>query len=189
MTWKGLEIVVLRHQLNVLRRQVKRPALRRCDRALLVACARKMPRARWSCFFVTPKTLLRWHRELVRRKWGRYAKRRTGRPPLASDVSELVLRLAKENPRWGYKRIQGELKSLGIDVSATAIRVLLRRRGLDPAPRRGEVTWRQFLAQSLDLQAPGHEEFENPPHPAPAASVRRRDQLGGLIHEYYEAVA
>jgi len=77
----------------------------------------------------------------------RYPKRRTGRPPLATDVSELVLRLATENPRWGYKRIQGELKSLGIDVSATAIRVLLRRGGLDPAPRRGEVTWRQFLAQ------------------------------------------
>ena len=142
-----LELVVLRHELNVLRRQVKRPTLRPRDRALLSACARRMPRASWTCFFVTPKTLLRWHRELIRRRWSRYARRRKGRPPFSSDIKELVLRLARENQRWGYKRIQGELKALGIEISASTIRTLLRRHGLGPAPRRGEVTWRQFLTQ------------------------------------------
>ncbi|HYN35492.1 MAG TPA: helix-turn-helix domain-containing protein [Actinomycetota bacterium] len=146
-TQSELEVVVLSHELNVLRRQVKRPMLRPHDRAFLSACARRMPRRQWSCFYVRPKTLLRWHRELVRRKWSRYAKRRIGRPPLSSDIKELVLCLARENPRWGYKRIQGELKTLGVDISATTIRTLLRRNGLGPAPRRGEVTWRQFLTQ------------------------------------------
>jgi putative transposase len=144
---KDLEIVVLRHQLNVLRRQVKRPRLRPFDRAFLAATARRLPRARWERFLVTPKTLLRWHRELVRRKWARYSNRRPGRPPLPAELRELILRLAKENPSWGYKRIQGELLKLGIKVSATAIRKLLSRRGLGPAPRRGDTTWRQFLAQ------------------------------------------
>jgi putative transposase len=96
---------------------------------------------------VTPKTLLRWHRELVRRKWARYGKRCPGRPPLRTELQELTVRLAKENPRWGYKRIQGELQKLGIKVSATAIRKLLARQGLGPAPRRGGTTWRQFLVQ------------------------------------------
>ena len=144
---KDLEIIVLRHQLNVLRRQVKRPRFRRSDRAFLAAAARRLPRVRWERFLVTPKTLLRWHRELVRLKWARYSKRRRGRPPLLAELQELILRLAKENPRWGYRRIQGELLKLGITVSATAIRKLLARRGLGPAPRRGGSTWRQFLAQ------------------------------------------
>ena len=132
---KDLEIVVLRHQLNVLRRQVKRPRLRLSDRVLLSATARRLPRTRWERFLVTPKTLLRWHRELVRSKWARYSKRPAGRPPLAAELQELILRLAKENPRWGYKRIQGELQKLGIKVSATAVRKLLACRGLGPAPR------------------------------------------------------
>ena len=96
---------------------------------------------------MTPRTLLRWHRELVRWKWARYGKRPPGRPPLPIEVQELILRLAEENPRWGYKRIQGELQKLGRRVSATAIRKLLGRRGLGPAPRRAGTTWRQFLAQ------------------------------------------
>jgi putative transposase len=144
---KDLEIVVLRHQLSVLRRQSKRPRFRRFDRAFLAAAARRLPRTHWERFLVTPQTLVRWHRELVRLKWARYAKRGVGRPPLPAEVRELILRLAKENPRWGYKRIQGELQKLGIKVSATAIRKLLARRGLGPAPRRGGMTWRQFLAQ------------------------------------------
>ena len=143
---KDLEIVVLRHELNVLRRHNKRPRFRRSDRAFLAAAARRLPRARWERFLVTPRTLLRWHRELVRLKWARY-NRRQGRPPLPGELQELILRLAKENPRWGYKRIKGELLKLGIKVSATAIRKLLARRGLGPAPRRGGTTWRQFLAQ------------------------------------------
>ena len=144
---KDLEIVVLRHQLSVLQRQNKRPRFRRSDRAFLAAAARRLPRTRWGRFLVTPKTLLRWHRELVRFKWARYSNRRSGRPPLPTELQELILRLARENTRWGYKRIQGELQKLGIKVSATAIRKLLGRPGLGPAPRRGGTTWRQFLAQ------------------------------------------
>jgi len=144
---KDLEIVVLRHELNVLRRQTKRPRFRPSDRAFLAAAAQRLPRTRWERFLVSPKTLLRWHRELVRLKWARYSKRPPGRPPLPTEVQELIVRLAKENPRWGYKRIQGELQKLGIKVSATAIRKLLARRGLGPAPRWGGATWRQFLAQ------------------------------------------
>jgi putative transposase len=124
---KDLEIVVLRHQLSVLRRQTKRLRFRPSDRAFLAAAAQRLPRVRWERFLVTPKTLLRWHRELVRRKWARYGKRCPGRPPLQTELQELTLRLAKENPRWGYKRIQGELQKLGIKVSATAIRKLLAR--------------------------------------------------------------
>ena len=144
---RDLEIVVLRHELSVLRRQVKRPRFRRSERAFLAAAARRLPRTRRVGFLVTPRTLLRWHRELVRWKWARYRNRRPGRPPLPAELRELILRLARENPRWGYKRIQGELKKLGIRVSATAIRKLLARRGLGPAPRRGGTTWRQFLAE------------------------------------------
>jgi putative transposase len=144
---KDLEIVVLRHELSVLGRQVKRPRFRVSDRAFLAAAARRLPRSLRERFLVTPKTLLRWHRELVRVKWARYGKRPLGRPPLPAELRELILRLARENPRWGYKRIQGELQKLGIKVSATAIRKLLARRGLGPAPRRGGTTWRQFLAE------------------------------------------
>jgi putative transposase len=138
---KDLEIVVLRHELSVLRRQSKRPSFRPSDRAFLAAAARRLPRTGWERFVVSPRTLLRWHRELVRFKWARYSKRRVGRPPLQAEVQELILRLAKENPRWGYKRIQGELLKLGIKVSATTIRKLLSRRGLGPAPpaRRHDV--------------------------------------------------
>jgi putative transposase len=106
---KDLEIVVLRHELSVLRRHNRRPRFRRSDRAFLAAAARRLPRARWEHFLVTPKTLLRWHRVLVRLKWARYSKRPPGRPPLPAELQELILRLAKESPRWGYKRIQGEL--------------------------------------------------------------------------------
>jgi len=144
---KDLEIVVLRHELSVLRRQSKQPRFRPSDRAFLAAAARRLPRTRWEGFVVTPKTLLRWHRELVRWRRARYSKRPQGRPPLSAEVQELILRLARENPRWGYRRIQGELLKLGIKVSATTIRKLLSRPGLGPAPRRGGTTWRQFLTQ------------------------------------------
>ena len=103
-----------------------------------------LPRKRWSVFLVTPDTILRWHRRLVTRKWTRPS-RRGGRPPLADHLIALILRLARENPRWGYRRIQGELKKLGIQVSATTIRTVLLGNGLRPAPRRASVTWRAFL--------------------------------------------
>jgi putative transposase len=132
---KDLEILVLRHQLTVLRRQVPRPRLEPADRALLAAISRVLPRSRWSCFLVTPQTLLRWHRRLVAGSWT-YPRRGHGRPPLDEDIQQLIIQLAKENPRWGYQRIQGELLRLGLRVSATAIRTTLRPHQLDPAPRR-----------------------------------------------------
>ena len=145
-TAKNLEILVLRHQLAVLRRQIARPRLEPADRALLGALSRALPRSRWSCFFVKPDTLLRWHRRLVAGTWT-YPHRRTGRPPLDQELQELIIRLASESPRWGYQRIQGELLRLGLRVSATAIRTTLRRHGLDPAPWRTTTTWRAFLRQ------------------------------------------
>ena len=98
-----------------------------------------------SVFLVTPQTLLRWHRELVRRKWTYRNRRQPGRPPLDAEVATLVLRMARENPHWGCVRICGELRKLGIRVGATTIRTLLRRHGLGPAPRRRGPTWTQFL--------------------------------------------
>ncbi len=130
---KDLEILVLRHQLAVLRRQVPRPKLALADRALLAAVSRVLPRARWSCFLVKPETLLRWHRRLVAGAWT-YPSRQTGRPPLDQETQQLIVRLARENPTWGYQRIKGELLRLDVHVSATAIRATLRRHGLDPAP-------------------------------------------------------
>jgi hypothetical protein len=108
---KDLEILVLRHQLAVLRRQTPRPRLEPTDRAVLAAISRALPRARWSCFFVRPETLLRWHRRLVAGAWT-YPHRGTGRPPLDQELQQLIIRLAKENPRWGYQRIKGELLGL-----------------------------------------------------------------------------
>ena len=143
---KELEILVLRHQLTLLRRQTPRPKLEPTDRALLAAVSRVPPRSRWSCFLVRPETLLRWHRRLVAGAWT-YPRHGQGRPPLDQDVQQLIIRLAKENPRWGYQRIQGELQQLVMQVSATAIRTTLRRHGLDPAPRRATTTWRAFLRQ------------------------------------------
>jgi hypothetical protein len=143
---KDLEILVLRHQLTVLRRQTPRPKLELADRALLAAISRVLPRARWSCFFVKPDTLLRWHRRLVASAWT-YPHSHTGRPPLNHGVQQLIVRLARENPRWGYRRVQGELLRLGVRVSATAVRTTMRRHGLDPAPRRAVGSWRAFLRQ------------------------------------------
>jgi hypothetical protein len=143
---KDLEILVLRHQLAVLRRQTPRPKLEPADRALLAAISRVLPRARWSCFFVTPETLLRWHRRLVAGTWT-YPHHQTRRPPLDQQVQQLIVHLARENPHWGYQRIKGELQRLGVQVSATTIRTIMRRHGLDPAPRRAATTWRAFLRQ------------------------------------------
>ena len=131
---KELEILVLRHQLTVLRRQTPRPKLEPADRALLAAVSRVLPGSRWSCFLVRPEGLLRWHRRLVAGTWT-YPHRGAGRPPLDEEVQQLIVRLARENPRWGYPRIHGELLRLGVQVSATAIRIILRRHGFDPAPR------------------------------------------------------
>jgi putative transposase len=150
---KDLELLVLRHELEILRRQVARPGLRPADRALLAAAAFHLPRRLREARLVTPRTLLRWHRALVRRKWRQSAGRR-GRPPLSVEVRELVLRLARENPRWGHRRICGELVKLGIQVSPTSIRRLLAQAKLEPAPRRSGPSWREFLrAQGASIVA------------------------------------
>jgi transposase InsO family protein len=94
---------------------------------------------------VRPETLLRWHRELVRKKWTYRRTGHPGRPPVDADVRDLVVRVGRENPRWGYQRIRGELLKLGIRISATTVRTILLRGGLDPAPRRGGPTWTEFL--------------------------------------------
>jgi putative transposase len=143
---KEIEILVLRHELAVLGRQHPRPRLQPKDRALLAAFSRLLPRARWSVFLVRPETLLRWHRRMVRRRWT-YPTTSNGRPPIPEEVQQLVVRLARENPRWGYQRIHGELLRLGWRVSASSIRRVLRAHGLDPAPRRAPTTWRAFLRQ------------------------------------------
>src|SRR5450759_2396256 len=138
---KDLEILVLRHQLRVLQRTAGPPRLRPIDRVLLAAASRVIPRDRWVAFLVTPGTLLRWHRELVRRKWTYHRSGRPGRPTIDPEVRALILRLARENPRWGCVRIEGELRKLGLRASATTIRTLLRTARLGPAPRRTGPTW------------------------------------------------
>jgi transposase len=135
---------VLRHQVAVLSRQVRRPDLEPADRVVLAVLSRLLPRPRWSVFFVTPATLLRWHRELVVRRWT-YPHTRPGRPPIDPQIRALVLRLAAENPTWGHRRIQGELARLGHTVAASTVWKILHRAGVEPAPRRAGPTWQQFL--------------------------------------------
>jgi len=150
---KELEILVLRHELAILRRQPSTPRLTRADRALLAALSRSVPRAAWTIFTFKPETLLRWHRQLVARRWT-YSHRRPGRPPLERSLRELILRLGSENPHWGYKRIVGELKGLGINVSATSVRKVLLEAGLQPAPQRTHSSWHVFLrAQAASMLA------------------------------------
>jgi transposase InsO family protein len=141
---KDVELLVLRHQLAVLGRQQRRPLLRPADRALLAALARLLPPRRRHGLVVTPQTLLRWHRELVRRKWTQ-PRRSSGRPAVDDRIRQLVLRLARENPRWGYPRIAGELLKLGLRVSPSTVRRILLTAGSGPAPRRSGPSWRQFL--------------------------------------------
>jgi hypothetical protein len=141
---KDVEILVLRHQVAVLRRQVHRPKLEPADRVVLAALSRLLPRSCWRIFFVTPATLLRWHRQLIARHWT-HPHARPGRPPVAAQIRALVLRLAVENSTWGHRRIHGELVSLGHQVAASIVWKILHQAGIDPAPRRAGPTWQQFL--------------------------------------------
>jgi putative transposase len=148
-----VELLTLRHEIAVLRRQVSRPAYQPADRAFLAALSRLLPRSRWCCFSVTPEALLAWHRRLVARRWT-YPHLRPGRPPVDKETTALVVRLATENPRWGYRRIQGELIKLGIRLAGSTIARILKDNGLRPAPRRSGPTWRAFLkAQASHIVA------------------------------------
>ncbi len=137
---------MLRHELEVLRRKQPSSRLEPKDRALLAALGRLLPRRRWSVFVVRPATLLGWHRRMVSRHWT-YPNTPKGRPPVSAELQTLIVRLASDNPRWGYERIKGELAHVGFGVSASSIRRVLRANGIHPAPRRSSTTWRSFLAQ------------------------------------------
>jgi putative transposase len=142
---KEVEILMLRHEVAVLRRTNARPALTWLDRAMLSALSRLLPVSLRQLRLVSPRTLLRWHAQLVAGRWT-HPYRRPGRPPTPPPIRALVLRMARENPRWGYRRIQGELIGLGHPVAASTVWKIMKDAGLDPAPRRSGPTWRQFLS-------------------------------------------
>jgi transposase InsO family protein len=138
-----IEVVMLRHEVAVLRRQVVRPALRPSDRALLAGLGRLLDGRRRRRFFVQPEALLRWHRDLIRRRWT-YA-RRPGRPSIPAGTVAIILRLARESPTWGYRRIQGELATLGVVLAPLSVWAILQRNDIDPSPMRSDPTWAEFL--------------------------------------------
>jgi transposase InsO family protein len=148
----AVEVVMLRHEVMVLRRQISRPSLQPADRAILSGLARLVSRARRHGILVQPETLLRWHRDLVKRHWT-YSKR-PGRPSLPAGTVALICRLATKNPTWGYRRIHGELATMGITVGASTVWSVLKRHGIDPTPRRTGPTWQEFLkAQASTMVA------------------------------------
>jgi putative transposase len=143
---KDAELLVLRHENAVLRRQISRVRYEPGDRLWFAALSRLIPQRRWSeMFIVTPATLLTWHRRLVTRKWDYNSRRRPGRPSTAVAIGKLVIRIATENPTWGHRRVQGELVKLGHPIAASTVWQILHDAGIDPAPRRLGPTWKQFL--------------------------------------------
>ena len=152
---KDAELLVLRHENAVLRRNAGRVRYEPGDRVWFAALARLMPRRRWADVFpVTPATLLAWHRKLAAKKYDTGKRRKPGRPPTVQSIARLAVRLAKENPLWGHRRIHGELTKLGATVAPSTIWEILHAAGIDPAPRRTGPTWRQFLhAQATGILA------------------------------------
>src|SRR6186713_171796 len=141
---KDIEIIVLRHQLAVLRRHTPRPRMSWTDRALLAALTRLLPVRRRLGLLVTPATILRWHRQLIARRWTTQPTR-PGRPAIPAGVRALVIRLATENPTWGYRRIHGELAGLGYQIGASTVWTILHTAGIDPSTRRAGPSWTEFL--------------------------------------------
>ena len=152
---KDAELLVLRHENAVLRWHAGRVRYEPADRVWFAALARLLPRRRWTGIFpVTPATLLAWHRRLAASKYDTSNSRKPGRPPTVPGIARLAVRLAKENPLWGHRRIHGELTKLGVMVAPSTVREILRAAGIDPAPRRAGPTWRQFLhAQAAGILA------------------------------------
>src|SRR6266851_515986 len=147
------EVLALRRQVQVLQRQIDRVRWSQGDRMVFAALRERIPRSGWAGLLVKPETVLGWHLALVRRKWAAYQGRpRRGRPPISGECRQLIVRMARENPGWGYFRIRGELLKLGHQVAATTIRSVLLAAGIPPAGRRSQPTWKQFLtahAESL----------------------------------------
>ena len=152
---KDAELLVLRHENAVLRRTAGRVRYEPADRAWFAALALFIPRRQWAGLFpVTPATLLAWHRRLAARKYDTSTRRRPGRPKVIRSIARIAVRLARENPLWGYRRIHGELAKLGATVAPLTVYEILRAAGIDPAPRRSGPTWRQFLhAQAAGILA------------------------------------
>jgi putative transposase len=171
------EVLVLRHENAVLRRQVGRVLYESADRAWFAALARIVSRRRWAKVYpVTPATLPAWHRRLTARKYDTSGRRKPGRPPVTWGIKRLMLRLARETPLWGHRRIQGELVKLGIAVAPSTVWEILHAAGIDPAPRRSGPTWRQFLhTVRTTVINVGRQQ------------IRRKPVLGGLINEYAHA--
>ena len=152
---KEAELLVLRHENAVLRRHARRIRYEPADRAWFAALARLVPRRRWAEVFpVAPATLLAWHRRLAARKYDTSKRRRPGRPPKVPGIARLVVRLARENPLWGHRRIHGELTKLGVTIAPSTVWQILHSAGIDPVPRRSGPGWRQFLhAQAAGIVA------------------------------------
>jgi len=143
---RDAELLVLRHENAVLRRDAGWVRYEPADRAWIAALARLIPRRRWGeIFLVTPATLLAWHRKLIAKEYDTSRRRKPGRPPTVRSIARLAIRLARENPLWGYRRVHGELTKLGVSVAPSTIWEILHSAGIDPAPRRPGPTWRQFL--------------------------------------------
>jgi len=185
----AVEVVMVRHEVAVLGCQVHGPALEQADRAVLAGPARLLPRRRLGHLFVQPDTSLRWDRDVVAKRWT-YSHDRSGRPAIAKGTTALVVRLARENPTRGYRRIRGELAVMGVTIAASSVWAILKLHGVDPSSRRSGPTWAEFLsAQTKGLmacylrcrQGPSPQALRPRVHPPRHASRadRRRDRQPG----------